>query len=204
MQKNFYINQGRLKFQLDKITETATIGLAREMAREYLKESIKEFVDEIERHPMSKEINAGPGAEKSKYIKGAGSQKHGSNLFSFIGFFFGSDPIQELVSFIKRSIKINTFTVRLINNKYTFNVSLPEESDIKQAFIMPEDSHGGRSWISILEKGSSTIRNYMRKNRRGRSSGGLQIKNDMDKVFIPDRSFFTPKYRALLNKLSRK
>ena len=61
-----------------------------------------EALAELVSHPVSKEIEAGASASNS-----SGTLGGYGNLFSFIGFNSGSEPISPLLKLIKSSIKLD-------------------------------------------------------------------------------------------------
>lgn len=86
---------------------------------------IKEFLN----HPVTKEILAGPAAENiSETLGGNG------NLFSYIGFEEGSEPIEKVLEeFRKTSIRFNG----LIENGANWLIFMPAKEDIWEASPMP-------------------------------------------------------------------
>jgi hypothetical protein len=194
-------NMKNLNLVLEKPIERAILPAARRIAKERFESSLNQLVSEIEADPVSQEINAGNDVVKSKFIKGGG--KYGANLFSFIGFEAGSEPVKELVSYIRKSFKINLFNIKKDGNKYNFQASFPSEGDVKSAFPFPDGWSGGRSWITGIERGITGAINYIRKLGEGRSGGGVQIENEVDKTFIPKRDYFATKYRAFVKRLKQ-
>jgi hypothetical protein len=69
----------------------------------------KEMIEEFQNHPVTREISAGENASNSSGLLGG----YG-NLFSFIGFDQGSDPIGSLDSIFKRKID---FILKRTNDK---------------------------------------------------------------------------------------
>jgi len=192
-------NMKNLNIALEKPIEKAALPIARKIVKDRFENSLNQLILEIESDPVSQEISAGVEISKSQFIKNGG--KYGSNLFSFIGFPQGSDPIRELTDYIKKSFKVNLFNVKKNNNQYNFQASLPSEADVKAAFPFPDGWAGGRSWLTGIEKGISNAFNYIRKLGEGRSGGGIQIEGEVDKSFIPKRDYFGKKYRDFIKRL---
>ena len=65
------------------------------------KQETARLLDAFENHEITKEIEAGPGASNS-----SGTLGGYGNLFTFIGFDRGQDPISPIRSLLARSIKI--------------------------------------------------------------------------------------------------
>jgi hypothetical protein len=189
-------NMKNLNLALEKPIERAALPAARQIAKVKFESGLNQLVSEIEADPVSQEINAGNAVVKSKFIKGG--DKYGANLFSFIGFEAGSEPVKELVGYIKKSFRIDLFKVKKDGNRYNFQASFPSEGDVKSAFLL---EWMNRSWITAIERGVSGAINYIRKLGEGRSGGGVQIEGEMDKSFIPKRDYFAKKYRDFIRRI---
>lgn len=195
------LNMKELKIAIDKSINNAALPLARQIAKENFNKELDRFTSAIENDDVSKEIVEGPELKRSKFISGPKVEEHGANLFSFLGFYAKSKPIQELTDFIKKTTKINTFNVKLINNQYTFKVEGLSAAEIKSAFPFPDGVFGHRSWINGVENGVANIFNYIRKLKFGRSTGGIQVQGNTGKSFPPQKHFFTTKYQEFVERL---
>jgi hypothetical protein len=126
------------------------------------REMIKEFKD----HPVTKEIKAGIDSDNiSNTLGGA------TNLFSFIGFNDGSDPIEPILDLLE------TTKIRFVAIKnpmgLDFSVDLPSAKEIFQVTPMPFMS--GRSWAQGIETGISGLIYYLKAERPSSRSGlGIQ------------------------------
>ncbi len=187
---------------VNKAAEAKTLPIARRIAEEKFEESLETFMDSLEADPVSQEIMAENAINYSSFIKGQGTRKHGANLFSFIGFESGDDPIGELLSLIRNSFRINK-TSKLIKGQYKFKVTFPSEAQIKNENPFPNGVFGNRSWITGIEKGISSVIHYIRKEGFGRSEGGVQVKGEIAKTFRPKRDYFGAKYRAFIGSLKK-
>ena len=132
---------------------------------------IKEFLN----HTVTKEILAGPTAENiSETLGGNG------NLFSYIGFEEGSEPIEKVLEeFRKTSIRFNG----LIENGANWLIFMPAKEDIWEASPMPWAP--GRSWAKGIETGISGLGQYLYDFRgelpTSRSGTGLQTQTKLKK-----------------------
>jgi len=108
---------------------------------------IKEFLD----HPVTIEIKNGPTAENiSGTLYGIG------NLFSYIGFTVGEDPIEPVLDeFKKTTIRFNG----LIEGGANWLIFMPAKEDIWAVSQMPWAP--GRSWAKGIETGISGIGQYL-------------------------------------------
>jgi len=137
-------------------------------------EEIKnDFIQDFNNHPVTEEIEQGPNASNdSGTLNGVG------NLFSYIGFEQGSNPIQVVKSFIENSFKLNRLKSKSTGDKIRINykISYPTDKDLDGITRMPWEK--GNSWLIGIEKGISGFSNYMYKRfDKGRSKMGLESEN---------------------------
>ena len=150
-----------LKDNFEKITRSKFEKIKKEM--------IKEFLD----HPVTKEIKDGPQAQNiSNTLGGYG------NLFSYIGFYDGEDPIEPILEeFQKSSIVFS----RLIDGGAVWNIYIPAKQDIWEVTPMPWAE--GRSWAKGIETGISGLGEYFYTLRGGlqnsRSETAIQLKSKL-------------------------
>ena len=150
-----------------------------------------QLINEFLNHPVTKEIKDGPSASNtSNTLNGI------SNLFAFIGFEDGYDPIAPILNMFQ-SIEITFGGEIPKGNK--FNINMPISEDIFSVTPMPWAS--GRSWASGIEKGISGL-GYLLRNRSSLSRSGQAVQSS---VKIRSGSFKnTPYISAIINKYSKK
>ena len=122
-------------------------------------EMIKEFLS----HPVTIELIAGPSSSNI-----SGTLGGISNLFAFIGFDASDQPIQPILQMLE-NMNYNYAGEAKIG--VTYNVTIPEASDIFKATPLPWAS--GRSWAQGIERGISGLGYLLRKNK-GRSGSAIQ------------------------------
>lgn len=133
-----------------------------------LEESKNSFIENFNNHPVTQELEGEESAQNiSNTLGGKG------NLFTFIGFQKGSNPIEDL-----RNLIINQFAFKRKKDskgiKYT--ISYPSIERIKKDTPMPWEN--GKSWVEGIEKGISGLSYYLfKKSISSRSGGGLQSRN---------------------------
>jgi hypothetical protein len=139
-------------------------------------EKIKlEMIQDFDSHPVTQEIEAGPNAPNtSRTLSGYG------NLFTFIGFPSGADPIQEIRERLEETIlrKIN-----FKNGRMSFITTEPTREELfkmtKISSFRPE-LEGGRSWLDGIETGLSGLGFYLYKEdgdiKGSRSGPAIQLK----------------------------
>ena len=122
-------------------------------------------------HPVTKEIKFGPAsANISNTLGGYG------NLYTFIGFREGDNPVQDVINLLNLIVKLKTIKPKSGNNtKYEMSVQYPSNEEFKINTPMPWES--GRSWVLSVERGISGFGSYMYKRTEGSRSGqGIQAK----------------------------
>jgi hypothetical protein len=150
-----------------------------------------QLINEFLNHPVTKEIKNGPTASNI-----SGTLNGVSNLFAFIGFEDGDDPISPIIN-ILQSVEI-TF-VGEIPMGCKFSINMPTPQDIFAVTPMPWAS--GRSWAQGIEKGISGL-GYLLKRKSSKSRSGEAIQSG---VKIRSGSFKNTQYiSALINKYSKK
>jgi hypothetical protein len=144
----------------------------------------KKVVNEFENHLVTKEIELGPDAYN---ISGT---THGiGNLYSFIGFPQGTNPI-EPVRKLMMGIKISRRPQKTVISKNkiekVYKVYSPGMADFQAVTPMPWET--GLSWVRGVERGISGFGHFMATNTPGaegfnfsgsRSGGGVEVKRTL-------------------------
>tara|TARA_Y100000593_G_scaffold35379_1_gene69258 strand:+ start:2807 stop:3397 length:591 start_codon:yes stop_codon:yes gene_type:complete len=128
------------------------------------------LVSNFNNHPITQEIEGGPGGSNvSGTLGGYG------NLFSFIGFHNNSDPIAPLRRLINKNLQLlRGPRTRITRNRIyqTYKVAYPDIGEFYKYSPSPWD---GRSWIHGVENGLSGFGHYMYGKFNGSRSGtGVQ------------------------------
>jgi hypothetical protein len=125
----------------------------------------------FDNHPVTKEIMSGPeGYNQSGTLGGYG------NLFSFIGFEEGMDPIAPIRYILQKSLNVKATPSNHKSMIMNFLVELPSKESLFEASPMPWAS--GRSWLEGIERGISGLGNYLNTmSFSSRSGEGVQTKN---------------------------
>jgi len=133
----------------------------------------KDIINEFLQHPVTKEIQDGPSAQNT-----SGTLDGYGNLFSYIGFYNGDDPIQPVLNvFQKSTIRFS----RLIDGGVVWSAFIPAKEDIWDVSPMPWAP--GRSWAKGIETGISGIGQYFYSLRAelptSRSETAIQSKKNI-------------------------
>jgi hypothetical protein len=174
------------------LSSTVTQKLVLEKVKEEVNKNKELFTQEFNSHPVTQEIQGGASASNS-----SGTLGGYGNLFSFIGFNKGSDPISPVRALIN---KINAASISFTKNKFNVKVIVPSIGDFQGVSKMPWE--GGRSWLIDMEKGISGLGAYLYKQyNKSRSGYGLQSNfNYKSTVFRPTK-YFVFMYNKFLKKL---
>ena len=126
----------------------------------------KKALKTFDNHVVTQEIKGQESATTS--VKELGEA--GGNLFTFIGFRRGSDPIHPVRSAIDRMIQIKfpKFNTRGKQLNISYIVTLPTLDDLVPVSPMP---WGGGSWVKGLERGISEFDAYLYKPFKSGRSG---------------------------------
>ena len=166
-------------------------------------QSLKEMmISEFNSHPVTIEIKAGPYAGNYSDTLFGISQ---GNLFSFIGFSQGSDPISPILEKLN-SIKITSSSE--YGNSF-LNISMPKIEEIWEITPMPWQE--GRSWAKGIESGISGLNYYLFSNterfKNSRSGPAIQFeKSRTGARYVPTQYLSTlfKKYRTKFSSLYRR
>jgi hypothetical protein len=166
-------------------------------AQEILKENLDQYINEIQDHPVSKELNSGPDGENiSNTLNGK------ENLFAFIGFDSQDEPVNDLTNLIKQNTfldKKSIFDRKTFQLK--FNVFTPSLDEIKSQTPLPFER--GRSWVKGVEDGISGFGYYVYglvfpSSRSGR---GIQSKNKVRVAAYRPVRYMTELYTKFIKNL---
>jgi hypothetical protein len=155
--------------QCGKLLRNDFEKIARMRFEQIKREMIKEFLN----HPVTKEIKDGPEAQNTSNTLGG----YG-NLFSYIGFYNGEDPIEPILEEFQKSTIVFS---RVIDGGALWNIYIPAKEDIWSVSPMPWAE--GRSWAKGIETGISGLGQYFYTLRGGlknsRSETAIQTESKL-------------------------
>ena len=151
-----------LKSQVPKLTRKDLEKRAREKFKQIKAELISEFLND----PVTQEIMQGPqGVNISGTLGGQ------SNLFAFIVFSQGQDPIAPILALFNDIRMEYSKPLRNRGLGIRLKVNLPLKEEVFAITPMPWST--GRSWAEGIERGISGLGHLLRKNK-GRSGAAVQ------------------------------
>lgn len=178
---------------------------------------------EFEDHPVTREIAGGIYADNVSRTLGGGRAP--KNLFAFIGFKNGSDPLEPIRDAMNPDSKVGrsrktksgspigptlTFkakTVKSNNARFSFEVKAPDKQAIYKRTPMPWAS--GLSWAQKIETHIPGFGNFLARympsanDAISRSKGGTQLKREIreDEYSTPSEGYLTTIFFNFLAKV---
>jgi hypothetical protein len=155
----------------NQIPKAALVETRKTVQRAFFSLKTK-MIAEFLGHPVTREIKGGINAKNI-----SGTLGDITNLYSFIGFESGEDPIQPIQDLLEKTnlrfIKYNTQYIE-------FEVDLPDPNEIFAVTPLPWAT--GRSWAKGIETGLSGLGYYLKKSSSNSRSGlGLQTSKNVRK-----------------------
>ena len=168
------INSKLINEKISKSPEVRKAAYAK--ANEKFKKQKAKMINEFMAHPVTQEIQSGPSSTNlSGTLRGYG------NLFSYIGFSVGSDPIGPILSMMENVFSLSKrpkkVSVSSKNIRFMYNVIFPDMTDFENVSSMPWE---GGSWVSGIERRISGYSHYMYKRASAsRSKTAIQTKTSI-------------------------
>ena len=139
----------------------------------------EELIQAFINHDVTKEIKGGEGQSTNS----SGTLGGYGNLFSFLGFENGSDPINPVVDLLRAEFRIYRRYLRGVEiaNKAVIQVSYSRKSPrakLEEVTALPWTNE---SWLFGIEKGISGFNRYLNRKLgipKSRSGTGIQVKHD--------------------------
>ena len=154
--------QNALKRQAPKLLRRDFEKETRKQFKKLKNEMIKDFLTDS----VTLELLEGAGAANI-----SGTLGGISNLFAFIGFDSGEQPISPILQLLQGTQITYKQQIKQKDIGIEFEVSLPTAQDIFAITPLPWAS--GRSWSEGIERGLSGLGYLLRKNK-GRSGAAIQ------------------------------
>ena len=148
------------------------INQTRIFVEKQFKMVLNQLISDFESHPLTQELKGGPGSGNK-----TGTLREG-NVFGFIGFDAGYDPVQP----IEERLKMTDIIIRKRSSSpkgfvATYSVNIPTLSELYSMTPLPWAN--GASWLQQIEgAGISGLGQYMHiESKFSRSGAGVQLKN---------------------------
>lgn len=167
------INNKQLRQLVQKAANKEVRRVATPIIREKIKLANRQLLENFLKHKITQEIKAGPEAQNTSFTLGG----YG-NLFSFIGFEQGDDPISKVVNVLKNSITLDELQIGG-DVALEIRITMPTKEDFDSISELDLPWASGRSWISAIEEGLSGLGQYLFDEdgfNVSRSDTGIQLK----------------------------
>ena len=166
------INRAQLSRTLSRQAPRALTRQFEAHVRKAVIEAQRLMVAEFAAHPVTQEIEGGPNAGNiSNTLVGANSS---ANLFGFIGFEAGSNPVDKIRTYLAQNLHIRRVAGSRGKVTLEFVVSLPSLADVYNLSPLPWAP--GLSWAEGIEHGLPGLGQYLAGDNKGRSRGGIQVR----------------------------
>jgi len=173
-------------------------NIAVAVAKDKLEVETLELLKEFKSSDISKEIEDGNGATNT-----SGTLGGYGNLFSFIGFKAGSNPIGTVVQYLISKIKITKNINYLIISDKKIRVSVLASIPNKQELADISQTEWDGSWLLKMSTGISGLGYYIQKMLRGRSLGGVQSRKKIRTAKFRPKTYFVAMYKKFVVRLSK-
>ena len=173
------------------------------------REALGDFIREFHAHPVTHEIEGGPNAANiSGTLGGYG------NLFSFIGFEGGDNPIAVVQNYITDQVS-SAIRIQHARGSKRWHLTVRTPSLEGLEAITPMPWAPGRSWLMGIHIGISGLGNYLFSDRASRyssrSGAAIQTRNNLRggrfnnaAYIIPLLQFLDRRMRVRLTQTLRK
>jgi len=167
------------------------------LADSYFKRAKNIMLKTFDSHPITIELEGGPDNQENI----SGTLDGYGNLYSFIGFYNGEKPTENLRQILDNLTYIKPTVLR--NNKFYFKVSTPSKEEIENVTQMPWEN--GNSWAYEVEGEISGLSHFLYKEWvNSRSSMGIQLKHKyIESISFHGRPYITEilnNFKEIINK----
>lgn len=193
------IKLNRREILQDAIRSGALDNISVKIAQQKLEVETSDLLTEFDGDDISKEIKEGAAAKNiSGTLGGYG------NLFSFIGFHDGSNPIGLVISYLKQKIRITkNIKYQIVSDKsikVSVNAEIPNKEELEGITQLPWETG---SWLFKISTGISGLGYYISRMLTGRSLGGFQSHHKVRGAVFSKKSYFSAMYKRFVKRLSK-
>jgi hypothetical protein len=165
--------------------------------RQIIEEAQQVMIASFSSHPVTLEIEGGPDSKNSSNTLVGASER--ANLFGFIGFGAGENPVQKIRSYLAKNIEIRAVSRSQKDVIIDFAVNIPELNAVYEMSPMPWAP--GLSWAEGIEKGIPGLGQYLA-GPKGRSGGGIQVKVAVNAASFRSVSYMSKILEDFVNDLT--
>ena len=166
-------------------------------ARTKFNAAFDNLISRVESHPISQELLQKQTLDESQFLTVKG------NLFSFLGFEASQNPVKELISFLKSTVKFRPakqLKAQGFFGRAEAKAIYPTREDFDFLGLAWEP---GRSWVYALEEGVNNLGYYLFVQRAASRSGkGIQSKYQVRTLQFHPIPYLTPILEQFKKELS--
>lgn len=214
----FQINQRQLIAELESATPVLVREARAALKEEYFDPAVKAMQEQFDNHEVTKEIEGGTGAldysgalERNSDIPFDTKKKDRNmiaNLWGFIGFHKGTNPISTLRAFFDPNNDNGPKMVYRGRDKdsltFRFEVSQPNWDAIQKATPLPW-ADGNISWAKRIEQGLPGLGHFLNAKRAAsESGGGIQVGPQLRGGGFRPTSYLSAIFSTFLKRVSGK
>lgn len=170
------INNFRVQFGKQVFDSNRFKGLVSNVAQKRVNAAQNTMVKAFEDHRVTQELKGGADYSGPSVVNYFKPDVGNPNLYSFIGFPAGTDPVALLRQLLSFPIRVKMTTRS--KNTYYFKALTPTKDDMEEATPMPSEYFSGNlSWAAGLEDGDLLGAGQFLavKASASRSGGGIQV-----------------------------
>lgn len=176
MAKGVDLNKFRVQFTKQVFNSNQFKGLAQGIAQRRVNVAQDAMIKEFVNHRVTQELQGGADYTGESVVKYFNPEKGNANLYSFIGFPAGTNPVALLQQVLSFPIQVKLSTRG--SNIYYFKALVPTVENMEKATPMPAEYFSGTlSWARGLEDGDLLGAGEFLaiKASASRSGGGIQV-----------------------------
>ena len=181
--------------------------LVEQRAKQMHDEATREFWQEFENHSVTRELD-GPTPENNpnytNTLDGRG------NLFSYIGFNQGRQPIEELREVLRRKMGPPRIRIRkrIFGSTFEIRTNTPTKENVEQDPSTVIGRYTGRSWLHAVRKGLAGFGHYFFTLKRtlpnSASTRALQFTQRLKSGTHRPISYLSPLLRTFRKRINKK
>lgn len=173
--------------------------------------AVEQLQNAFENDPVTQEIRAGNDSENiSNTLEGVKTKGYPANLFSYIGFENGSDPIDDIEKFFYFNAEYGPKFKYIRgsqeeNLRFSFLFDEPNKQAIYDATPLPWAA--GLSWADRIEKGLPNLSQFLVGEglKGSRSDGGIQVKGEVSpSAKFQPRPYLSKLIESYMNEIKKR
>lgn len=169
-----------------------------EVVRQEAQDARNRMLKDFDEHPVTQEIE---GQGRVDNISNTIESRGDANLFNFIGFPLGSNPLAFTRKLLSKKTQAKVKKSIFRRGLFTVSVNIPDKEFLETKARMPWAD--GLSWMKGIEEGIPNIVNFLNKpHKNSRSGRGIQVDKKFQKRFRK-RDYMTEIYDKFFRRIGK-